>query len=49
MYELLCTSSLLILAVCAIRAAAGCRLDARVRYALWALPALRLLLPFPLA
>lgn len=39
------TSSLLILAVLALRAALGTRISARLRYGLWLLPALRLCIP----
>lgn len=42
------TSSILILAVLALRAALGGRLSCRVRYALWAVVLVRLLLPFQL-
>ena len=46
MREWILTSSLLILAVLLIRVAGRDRLSARVRYALWALVLLRLLMPF---
>ena len=46
MREWILTSSLLILAVLLIRAVGRDRLSARVRYALWALVLVRLLMPF---
>lgn len=43
--ETVWTSSLLILAVLALRAALGTRVSARLRYGLWLLPTLRLCIP----
>lgn len=48
MLEVIVTSSVLILAILAVRAVFGEKLGMRMRYALWAVAALRLLLPFPL-
>lgn len=49
MWEAVWTSSVLILAVAAVRLLFRRRMSQRARYALWAVVALRLLLPFPLA
>ena len=48
MIESILSSSLLIVAVTALRYALRGRISLRLQYGLWALVALRLLLPFPL-
>lgn len=48
MWEAICTSSILILVVLALRLVFSRSLSRRVQYGLWAVVALRLLLPFPL-